>query len=61
MATEYNLQKIIEDIEVRTDFQMSEVKVPIIFSARKDGRYVFSEQLLATHCIGFYHSPLALL
>jgi hypothetical protein len=44
VATEYNLLKIIGDIEVCTDFKMLKVKVPIIFfgtqgfSARRDGR-----------------------
>jgi hypothetical protein len=41
---EYNLQKIIRDIEVCIDFKILKVKVPIVFfgtqgfSARRDGR-----------------------
>jgi hypothetical protein len=32
VVTEYNLTKIIGDIEVYIDFKMLKVKVPIIFS-----------------------------
>ena len=45
MATEHDLCKIIEDIDVRIEFEMLKVKVPIIFfgmvgfSPRRDGRY----------------------
>jgi hypothetical protein len=44
MVTEYNLLKIIKDIEVCIDFKILKVKVPINFSgtqgfpARRDGR-----------------------
>ncbi len=45
MATEYGKYKILVDIDVRREFHVSEVKVPVRFfgtggfSARRDGRY----------------------
>jgi hypothetical protein len=36
---EYNLSEIIRDIEVCIDFKILEVKVPIIFPARRIFRY----------------------
>lgn len=45
MATEHDLYKIIKDIDVCTEFEMLQVKVPISFlgtvgfSLRREGRY----------------------
>ena len=45
MATEHDLYKIIGDIDVCTEFEMLQVKVPISFlgtvgfSLRREGRY----------------------
>jgi hypothetical protein len=54
VATEYNLLKIIGDIEVCTDLKMPKVKVPNIFfgtqgfSAHRDRRYFSSFTLPKT-------------
>jgi hypothetical protein len=48
VAKKHDLQKFIGDIKLCRDFEMLQVKVPIdffgtpVFSARTDGRYVFS-------------------
>jgi hypothetical protein len=45
LAEEYDIYKIIGDIDMYTEFEMLEVKVPLDFfgtqgfSARRDGRY----------------------
>ena len=52
VAVEYNSEEIIGDIKVYIDFKKLQVKVPIIFfgtpgfSARMDGRYKSTFQLL---------------